>query len=78
MQSVNNIFTQINFNIIKITIVIDKKALNLKWKFLIYETGGHPYSLGNLKGKKMTLPESRNYFRAEDNLKWHRENVFKG
>src|SRR5690554_2214347 len=44
----------------------------------IHETINHPYSLGNLKGKKMTLPESRNYFPAEDNLKWHRENVFKG
>lgn len=44
----------------------------------IHEAEDHPYSLGNLKGKKIILPEREDYLPSQSNLQWHRENVFKG
>ena len=44
----------------------------------IYEAEDHPYSLTNLKGKKIILPEREDYLPSQANLQWHRENVFKG
>jgi putative restriction endonuclease len=43
----------------------------------VTENQNHPYSLKQLNGRKMRLPFGENYYPALENIKWHRENVFK-
>ena len=43
----------------------------------IDELGDHPYSLSKLKGKPILVPELQRYYPSQENLAWHRENVFK-
>lgn len=45
---------------------------------LISENSQHPYSLSILKGKNLHLPENPVYFPDQENLNWHRSNIFKG
>lgn len=44
----------------------------------IDELADHPYSLSKLNGKSILLPEVNRYYPSQENLVWHRENVFKG
>ncbi|WP_442587463.1 HNH endonuclease [Pedobacter sp. AW31-3R] len=44
----------------------------------IYEDENHPYSLKKLKAKKMYLPVHQNAHPALENLRWHRQHIFKG
>jgi putative restriction endonuclease len=44
----------------------------------IYEDETHPYSLKLLGGVKIKLPFEKDYFPSQENLAWHRENIFKG
>jgi len=44
----------------------------------IDELADHPYSLSKLKGKPILAPELQRYYPSQENLAWHRENVFKG
>lgn len=37
----------------------------------------HPYSLSKLKGKQIFLPQESRFFPSQENLAWHRDNVFK-
>jgi hypothetical protein len=37
----------------------------------------HPYSLDQLQNKQIILPEKVDYFPSQENLRWHRENIFK-
>ncbi|WP_143960181.1 HNH endonuclease [Litoribacter populi] len=43
----------------------------------LVEEEGHPYSLEQLRGQRIQLPEDRKYFPSLENLGWHRERVFK-
>lgn len=43
----------------------------------IYEDQDHPYSLDQLQNKQVILPEKVDYFPSQENLRWHRENIFK-
>lgn len=43
----------------------------------LVENENHPYSLEKLRGQQIHLPVERKYYPASDNLKWHREKVFK-
>lgn len=44
----------------------------------IDELVDHPYSLSKLNGKSILLPQVNRYYPSQENLAWHRENVFKG
>jgi putative restriction endonuclease len=44
----------------------------------IIEDAEHVYSITKLEGKQIHLPPGERYYPAQDNLKWHRENIFKG
>lgn len=44
----------------------------------IIEDAEHVYSITKLEGKQIHLPSGERYYPAQDNLKWHRENIFKG
>ncbi len=44
----------------------------------INEEEQHPYSLKQLEGRKARLPLGKRYHPAQENIYWHRENVFKG
>jgi putative restriction endonuclease len=44
----------------------------------LVEDEGHPYSLEQLRGRPIQLPNERKYYPSRDNLEWHRERVFKG
>ena len=38
----------------------------------------HPYSLRKLEGRSIILPEQTHYCPSQENLEWHRREVFKG
>lgn len=44
----------------------------------IDELVDHPYSLSKLNGRSILLPQLPRYYPSQENLAWHRENVFKG
>nr|WP_294901080.1 HNH endonuclease [uncultured Pedobacter sp.] len=44
----------------------------------IIEDPEHHYSITKLDGKQINLPPGEKYYPAQENLAWHRENVFKG
>ncbi len=44
---------------------------------MFIESGESFYSLKQFAGKKILLPENNKYYPNEDNLIWHRENIFK-
>ncbi|WP_304063186.1 HNH endonuclease [Pedobacter glucosidilyticus] len=44
----------------------------------IIEDAEHVYSINKLEGKQIHLPPGERYYPAHENLKWHRENIFKG
>lgn len=44
----------------------------------IDEDTAHPYSLTGLEGKSIVLPKQSQYRPSQDNLGWHRREVFKG
>ncbi len=44
----------------------------------IEEDLAHPYSLRKLAGKTISLPEQGQYRPSQENLEWHRNEVFKG
>ncbi|MXV49904.1 restriction endonuclease [Pedobacter sp. HMF7647] len=44
----------------------------------VFEVADHAYSLKQLEGKPMHLPSSARCYPAAENVRWHRENVFKG
>ena len=44
----------------------------------IDELTDHPYSLSKLNGRSILLPQVQRYYPSQENLAWHRENVFKG
>jgi len=43
----------------------------------VEEDTAHPYSLSKLKGKLIVLPEQIRYQPSQENLEWHRREVFK-
>ncbi|WP_312334712.1 HNH endonuclease [Sphingobacterium sp.] len=43
----------------------------------IDELVDHPYSLSKLNGQSILLPYLQQYYPSQENLAWHRENVFK-
>ncbi|MBB2951603.1 HNH endonuclease [Sphingobacterium sp. JUb56] len=43
----------------------------------IRELGEHPYSLKKLEGNKIIIPKSEQYHPSQENLAWHRREVFK-
>lgn len=43
----------------------------------VRELGEHPYSLKKLEGTKLILPKSEQYHPLQENLAWHRREVFK-
>ncbi|CAN5597807.1 HNH endonuclease [soil metagenome] len=43
----------------------------------LVENENHPYSLDKLRGQQIHLPVELKYYPASENLKWHREKVFK-
>ncbi|OJV53117.1 MAG: hypothetical protein BGO31_05020 [Bacteroidetes bacterium 43-16] len=43
----------------------------------INEDKAHPYSLNNLQGRPIFLPTESQYQPAQENLEWHRKEVFK-
>ncbi|RZF62206.1 hypothetical protein EWE74_05215 [Sphingobacterium corticibacterium] len=44
----------------------------------VEEDTAHPYSLRKLEGKPIVLPEQIRYQPSQENLEWHRREVFKG
>ncbi|WP_207535324.1 HNH endonuclease [Desertivirga arenae] len=44
----------------------------------ISEVEAHPYSLAQLNERKIRLPFGPRYYPSQENLEWHRENIFKG
>ena len=45
---------------------------------LLIEDDSHPYGLGQLEGKNISLPKNEIHYPEVESLIWHRENVFKG
>lgn len=43
----------------------------------IYEDEEHGYSLGKLRNRIITLPQTWQYWPSQENLEWHRGNIFK-
>jgi putative restriction endonuclease len=43
----------------------------------LIEDKNHTYSLSHLGGRQILLPLSEQYFPSQDNLAWHRANIFK-
>ena len=44
----------------------------------IIEDAQHVYSIKQLGGKRIHLPPATQYYPSQENIAWHRENVFKG
>ncbi|WP_083852723.1 hypothetical protein [Pedobacter arcticus] len=44
----------------------------------VIENPTHDYSINKLDGKQIHLSPGEQYYLAQENLAWHRENVFKG
>lgn len=44
----------------------------------IHDDVSHPYSLTKLIGRPIILPQQAQYYPSQENLEWHRREVFKG
>ncbi|MFD1628949.1 hypothetical protein ACFSAH_03620 [Pseudopedobacter beijingensis] len=57
---------------------IDTQHRIIVSKSIIEEDRNHPYGVKQLEGKRIHLPAAEKYYPIQENLEWHRENVFKG
>jgi putative restriction endonuclease len=61
----------------------DRGLISIDEKFRIqvskdFEESQSDYSIRKFKGRKILLPDRKEYYPRQDNLAWHRENIFVG